>query len=69
MQVEQKLNQEKETKNKLTEQHNALLEKERLYYKLTKEFFEVMNEFMLWSDSHIFTGMSQERSTEGKVVR
>jgi len=36
--TEQKLNLEKETKNRLTEAYTALVEKERLYYKAAREF-------------------------------
>lgn len=38
--MEKKLNDEKERKNQLTEQHSQLIEKERLYFKATKEFLE-----------------------------
>ena len=35
------MNTEKDSKSKLTDSYNALLEKERLYFKATKEFLEV----------------------------
>jgi len=39
--VEQKLNNEKDTKSKSNETYTALIERERLYFKATKEFLEV----------------------------
>ncbi len=39
--VDQKLSTEKESKVALTEKYNAFVEKERLYFKATKEFLEV----------------------------
>jgi len=41
--VEQRLNNEKDSKTKLTEQHTGLIDKERSYYKATKEFLEECN--------------------------
>jgi len=38
--VEQKLNTEKESKVTLTEKYNTVVDKERLYFKATKEFLE-----------------------------
>jgi len=38
--MDQKLNNEKETKSKINEKYTSLVEKERLYYKATKEFLE-----------------------------
>ena len=39
--VDQKLNSEKENKINLNERYTSLVEKERLYFKITKEFLEV----------------------------
>ena len=34
------MNVEKDNKNKLTETYSALVDRERLYYKMTKDFLE-----------------------------
>jgi len=38
--TESKVSGEKDKKNQLTDKYTALLDKERLYFKLTKEFLE-----------------------------
>lgn len=39
-QMDSKLNIEKDSKGKLNEQYTTLVDKERLYYKATKEFLD-----------------------------